>query len=269
MIENFFIFLTGISPKIKRILWRWWYELMAKFYQKNDWKFMNYGYTDLTLISNPINLNPEDENNRYFIQLYHYVASAMDLRGKKVLEVGCGRGGGASYLGKYLQPREMIGIDFSGENIKLANQFYQIPNLVFRRGDAENLDFENDTFDGVINVESSHCYGSMEKFVQEVKRVLKPEGFFLWADLRPINEVENIQEIFNNCGLNIVKITDITSNVLEALELVNESKQLLIKNNVPAFAQNTFQEFAGVKDSKVYQGLAKGKIIYLSYVFQK
>ena len=36
-------------------------------------------------------------------QLYHYVAAAVDLDGEKVLEVGSGRGGGASYVARLLQ----------------------------------------------------------------------------------------------------------------------------------------------------------------------
>ena len=36
-------------------------------------------------------------------QLYHYVVAAVDLDGKKVLEVGSVRGGGASYVARVLQ----------------------------------------------------------------------------------------------------------------------------------------------------------------------
>ncbi|SVD50227.1 uncharacterized protein METZ01_LOCUS403081 [marine metagenome] len=35
-------------------------------------------------------------------QLYHYVAASVDLDGKKVLEVGSGRGGGANYVTRVL-----------------------------------------------------------------------------------------------------------------------------------------------------------------------
>ena len=37
------------------------------------------------------------------LQLYHYVAAAVDLDGKKVQEVGFGRGGGANYVARVLQ----------------------------------------------------------------------------------------------------------------------------------------------------------------------
>ena len=41
-----------------------------------------------------VRLKSEDEKDRYPIQLYHHVASQINLKGLKVLEVGSGRGGG-------------------------------------------------------------------------------------------------------------------------------------------------------------------------------
>jgi len=51
-------------------------------------RFMNYGYFSE---KQALTLNDEDEKDRYSIQLYHYVASKIDLTGLKVLEVGSGR----------------------------------------------------------------------------------------------------------------------------------------------------------------------------------
>jgi ubiquinone/menaquinone biosynthesis C-methylase UbiE len=269
MIENIFIFLTQVSPKIKRKLWRWWYEFLANSYQKSDWQFMNYGFADLNSELKPLNLTSEEEENRYFIQLYQYVTSATNLEGKKVLEVGSGRGGGASFMAKTFKPEQIIGVDFSEQNTQLANKLYNFPNLLYKQGDSENLPFDNDTFDVIINVESSHCYGSMTKFVQEVKRVLKLGGIFSWVDLRPAGELENLEKSFAKSGLKQIKKDNITSNVVKALELVNESKQDLININVPKFLRQAFQEFAGVKDSKIYNGFVNGEMIYLSYILEK
>lgn len=269
MITKIFVFLLGVSPNVKRTLWRWWYQILADNYQKPDWKFMNYGFVALEPEVNTLELAEEDESNRYFIQLYHYVASAVNLKGKQVLEVGSGRGGGAAYIARYLKPDTMIGIDFSDNNIQLSRQMYQLPNLSFQQGDAEALPFENNVFDVVLNVESSHCYGSMERFVQEVSRVLKSGGIFSWADLRPINEVVALQQIFERSGLKLIKTTEITRNVLRALDLINEPKQSLIEKHVPSFLKEAFQDFAGVKDSQVYEAFQTGKLVYLSYVFEK
>ena len=56
---------------------------------------MNYGYASQNMT---LELEKEDELERYPIQLYHYVASHSNVENKTVLEVGSGRGGGASYI---------------------------------------------------------------------------------------------------------------------------------------------------------------------------
>jgi SAM-dependent methyltransferase len=38
--------------------------------------------------------------------------------------------------------------------------------------------------DAVVNIESSHCYESMDTFLSEACRVLRPGGRFFFADLR-------------------------------------------------------------------------------------
>ena len=49
-----------------------------------------------------------------YLILYHHVATSVDLAGKDVLEVSCGRGGGASYTDGYLPVRDnTISIDTS------------------------------------------------------------------------------------------------------------------------------------------------------------
>jgi len=230
---------------------------------------MNYGFCDLNAELSPLKLKGEDDNYRYCIQLYHYVATATDVKGKQVLEVGSGRGGGAAYIASYLEPGQMIGVDFAEQNVQLSRKIHQLSNLSFQQGDAEALPFEDNTFDLVLNVESSHCYGSMTKFVQEVYRVLKSGGIFSWADLRLIDEVESLQQIFAQSGLEQLKSADITPNVLQALELVHEPKQSFIQTYVPSILKHSIQEFAAVKDSQMFTGFQTGKIVYLSYVFRK
>ncbi|NER23669.1 MAG: methyltransferase domain-containing protein [Symploca sp. SIO1C2] len=269
MIERVFIYLTELSPKLKRGLWRWWYQFMAKSYQKPDVQFMNYGFSDLNSELGSVPLKEKDEPYRYCIQLYHYVATATEVKGKQVLEVGSGRGGGAAYIAGYLEPSTIIGVDFAERNAQLSSQIHQLPNLSFQQGDAEALPFADKTFDLVVNVESSHCYGSMKQFVQEVYRVLKPGGIFSWADLRPIDQVEGLKQAFAESGLKEVKSAEITQNVLEALASLDQPKQNFINDYVPSFLQHSLQEFTAVKDSQIYQGFQTGTIVYLSYVFCK
>src|SRR5580658_10268320 len=71
-----------------------WYSTLSLLAQ-DDVTFLNYGYATSGAGGTTLQLEAVDEANRYPIQLYNRVASAVDLRGKDVLEVGSGRGGGA------------------------------------------------------------------------------------------------------------------------------------------------------------------------------
>ncbi|MBL7960992.1 class I SAM-dependent methyltransferase, partial [bacterium] len=197
------------------------------------------------------------------------VAGAVSLAGLDVLEVGCGRGGGASYVARYLKPKTMTGVDFSEMAIRLCRNRHKVEGLTFIEGDAENLPFPDSRFDTVINVESSHCYGSIERFLSEVKRVLKPGGYFLFADLRGRGELENLQRNIANSGMSVIGHWDITANVLEALALDNDRKLRLIHQTVRGPLLKYFKEFAGVKDAGVFERFQKGENTYLRYVLKK
>jgi ubiquinone/menaquinone biosynthesis C-methylase UbiE len=75
------------------------------------------------------------------------------------------------------------------------------------------MPFPASSFDAVVNIESSHCYESMDTFLSEVCRVLRPGGRFFFADLRSVDGVNTLREQFNACGLTVEKQTDITTNV--------------------------------------------------------
>jgi hypothetical protein len=87
--------------------------VLAARITRPEWAFMNYGYALLEPNGAPLVLEPADEPDRLCIQLYHHTVGETSLEGKDVLEVGCGRGGGASYIARYLRPRSMTGLDFS------------------------------------------------------------------------------------------------------------------------------------------------------------
>jgi len=269
MLIRVFLALSGISPYVKKLLWRQWYQFLAGHHRTKDWSFMNYGYAPLHDHSETVKLDKADEPNRYFIQLYHHVVSAVDLTNLDVLEIGSGRGGGASYIKRYLKPKALTGIDFSDKAINFCKHTHDMDGLSFIKGDAESLPFDAGRFDVVINIESSHCYGSMETFLAHAKRVLRHDGYLLYADFRNKNDVEVLHRQMEKSGMKILKREDITPNVVRSLDLDNQRKLLLIR----AFFQNwllkPFQEFAGVKGSKIYARFQSGTMIYLHYVLQK
>src|SRR4030095_14006956 len=88
----------------RRARWRPWYQFLAARYREPGWTFMNYGYRDPSGAAGPA-LDPADEVDRSSIQLYDVVARGAPIADRDVLEVGCGRGGGAAYLARAFSPR--------------------------------------------------------------------------------------------------------------------------------------------------------------------
>jgi ubiquinone/menaquinone biosynthesis C-methylase UbiE len=228
--------------------------------------FMNYGYH----AAEPLVLQPRDEEHRYSIQLYHRVAGAIDLRGLDVLEVGSGRGGGAAFVMRYLHPRSVTAVDMAASAIDFCREYYRIPGLHFQVGDAEALPFPDDSFDALLNVESSICYQHPERFFAEVQRVLRPGGHFLYADIRSQEEVPAWEAQLAASGLDQLEQEDITRQVVEALDRDHERRSRLIHQFVPRPLRRTFREFAGVQGSEFFYGaLARREKLYRRYLFRR
>ena len=122
----------------------------------------------------------------------------------------------------------------------------------------------------MINVESSHCYGPMGRFLGEVSRVLRPGGYFLWADLvTPGREDTVLHENFQGAGLTMRHEEDITPNVLLALDRINDHKRRTIRRHVPRYLLAWFEDFAGVRGTRVYEALRAGEVQYWRCTLQK
>lgn len=255
----------NISAIWRRTLWKYWYPYLTSLTKDAAITFLNYGFVD----DNPPQLQPDDERNRLYIQLYHHVAGALDLTNADVMEISCGHGGGASYVARYLHPQSMLGVDRNPNAIEFCRTLHTVASLSFTQGDAESLQFADGSFDAILNVEASHCYGDFTRFLREVTRLLRPGGHFLFADFRSQTDFGKLREEITQSGLQIVKQTEITPNVLRSMESDSQAKQLLIQQLAPRFLHKFAAQFAGVKGSGMFEGFASGETIYFSFVLQK
>ncbi|MEE2759625.1 MAG: class I SAM-dependent methyltransferase [Candidatus Thermoplasmatota archaeon] len=247
-------------------MWRWWYQRLAKAKAWGDFGFMNYGYID----EDKPDLDPEDEPDRLFIQLYHMNIRDIDIEDKQVLEVGSGRGGGASWIARTYAPAKLIGLDYSAAAVKLCNRMYgNQENLEYIEGNAMKLPFDSDSFDIVYNVESSHCYSDMSAFIDEAYRVLKPGGYFAWTDFRDAKTMNSIRDMFESSDFEKLKDADITKQVLEALDEISDQKKSRIKKGTGRVIRRSFETFAGVKGTPVYDAFVKNEIGYYRCLLKK
>jgi SAM-dependent methyltransferase len=256
--------LANQLPTSKRLLWRGWYQLLAARYRQPSWTFMNYGYRAPGPDGAPP-LEPADEADRSFIQLYEAVAGAVPLAGRDVLEVGCGRGGGASYVARYHRPRRLVGVDVAPRAVSLCRERFAVPALSFEVGDAERLPFAPAAFDAVLNVESSHCYGRLGDFFREARRVLRPGGAFLYADFRPREELDAWRAALRGAGFSVEAERDLTPGVVAALDADDADKRATIAGLVDRPLVSLFHQFAGLRGTAIYDELRSGALTYLAF----
>jgi ubiquinone/menaquinone biosynthesis C-methylase UbiE len=243
-----------------------WYWYISNIDKNAEVVFMNFGYTSP---NQKPELKPEDEINRYSIQLYHLLAASVDLKDKSLLEIGCGRGGGLSYIAKYFPLKSALGVDLNKRATQFSQKHYQLKGLDFMQGDAQKLAIEDNRFDIVINVESSHRYPDMQAFLGEVKRVLKPGGHFLFTDFRYDYEMDELNKLVSGMGLKIVMEQNITSNVVAALKADDQRRRQLVKKLAPKILHKLALNFAGAVDSETYHYFASGKYEYFYFVLEK
>jgi SAM-dependent methyltransferase len=270
MVADVFLWILNRTPSLRRTLWRMFFNLLASRFQNVGWwTLMNYGYAEAGGASRTFDLQPQDEAERYPIALYRHVATLAPLVGRDVLEVGSGRGGGASFVARYLKPRRMIGLDFSGKAVAFSNKQHVFANLHFQKGDAEQLPFPDESFDSVINVESSFCYPSIDRFFGEVKRVLRPGGFLHYTDLRLGSEVDSWKQAIERSGLDLVVERDITINVIEALHRDSARRRVGGRRIAGRIFGAIADVFTGVDGTRIPSMLAAGDMVYCSFLLQK
>jgi len=221
--------------------------------------FLNYGYV--------ANENPQFAKfevpasllNPNSVKLVLELVGTCEIAGRRVLDVGCGRGGMIFALDYFFSPKCLQGVDLSPSAVSFCRKTQEKPTIAFREGDAENLPFADGSFDVVTNVESSHSYPSIHKFYSEVARVLVPGGYFLYTDVLPTDQWREGLNYLSEAGLMLEHDRNITANVLLSLDQV---ARRYLKAYEPNNDPKVMEDFLATPGSLVYEGMRTGEWTY-------
>ena len=254
-------------PSFKQAFLKIWYNYLSGRIGNDPVTFLNYGFWPPE--GETLALQPDDEPNRPAIQLYHHVASGATLADKNVLEVSCGHGGGASFVKRYHKPKTYTAIDQNQKAIEYNRQKHGTLKIDFRVGDAQALDFPDEHFDAVMNVEASHCYPRQDAFFKSVHRVLRKGGHLLYADFRTSETEAQLDKDIASAGFKVISKTDITEHVLNALKRTSERYRSLVHSFAPKILHPFMETFAAVEGSGVFNSFVNRERIYFSYCLIK
>jgi SAM-dependent methyltransferase len=224
---------------------------------------LNYGFSSEPEVSSI----PPDDPEFYCLRLYEHALADTVLADREVLEVSCGRGGGANYVSRTHRPRRLVGVDLSPENVRLACSRAALPGLEFRVGNAEQLEFPDRSFDAVINIGASHLYDDRSRFFVEARRVLRPGGSFCytdgcWAD-------DDCTSDLLAAGFELLERTEITENVLRALRRDSARRAALFDALPDRNLREEYKHWAGVVGYRAYSRFEAGQTRYFSHKLRR
>lgn len=112
------------------------------------------------------------------------------VRGKRVLDAGCGDGYGTDLLAQ--TAARAAGVDRSAETIATAGRRYQRPNLEYRVCELTRLAHLGERFDVVCNFQVIEHLVDPQPFLEQVRQVLEPGGCLIVTTPNRLNSfIEN------------------------------------------------------------------------------
>ena len=119
-----------------------------------------------------------DENLIRFMAKHFY--NVPDRKKIKILDLGSGVGRNTIYLAK--EGYIAFGVEATDSGIEISKKMREIEgiNAIFKKGNLTKIPFPEKYFDAVVDIQAiqHNTYEEIKKILQEIKRVLKPNGMF-------------------------------------------------------------------------------------------
>ena len=125
----------------------------------------------------------------------------IDIKGKIMLEAGCGAGYSIEIISNFYSPMEYFAFDLSDKMVKkTCGQIKKnkLPVKVFQ-GDITEIPFKSNKFDVVLIFTVLHHVPNWREALKEIYRVLKPNGIFLINEInqRSLDRFERYVKVYH------------------------------------------------------------------------
>lgn len=223
--------------------------------------YLNFGFAEPGLERPPGGLPELEAQCR---RLYAEVLASLPESGR-VLEIGCGRGGGGAFLLETHPALRYLGLDLSPEHVAACRERWAgVERARVVLGDATRLPVASGRFDAAVSIEACHHFSDLGAFYREVRRVLRPGGALLLAGIWEA-EVEPAAAM-EGAGFRVDERADITGNVVAALGETSALRERLVDGlGLPERFRSFLMSWAGVRGSGSYEELAARERLYLRY----
>jgi len=178
------------------------------------------------------------KDSEYGSERYEWIAETffLDIKGKAILEVGCGTG---SLLKILQQNNNVYGVDISESGIQKAKKENIKCELININRDS--LPFPDNSFDICICLETIEHLENPYHCLKEIRRVLKKKGRFLISIPNPktmhpyfypsIFTINNLKELLSLTSFSVIRIAGWGQVILfrKLLDLLKKKEDFLNK----------------------------------------
>lgn len=182
-------------------------------------------------------------------QRFYEILGSVELKDKSLLDVGCGDG--SDLLRFNNMGAISSGIEPSEEFVKIAKE--KNPDSIIEVGRGESLSFEDNSFDIVVSKYAMQTSTNVPKIFQEVARVLKPEGYFVFLSKHPfrqfLEKIETHKREGNENNADYFKQEIVDSFIFEKTIQLKEPSHILSEYFSPEILKDfDLQDFREDKD---------------------
>lgn len=177
------------------------------------------------------------EVNRIEEQLITHIIK--DFPKSKILELGCGTGHWTEILLK--KGHEVIAGDISKAMLDIAKSKNLKAEIL--EINSENIPFNNNSFDVVVSITMLEFVENQTKVIEEIKRVLKPGGWFILGSLNSLSAIG--QNSANDPTFKDAKFLS-EAELIEKLSIIGKTKI-----NKGVYLSNDFE----ILDNKITENI--------------
>jgi len=129
----------------------------------------------------------EQENNYNKLQEQPAIKSLLpDLKGKRILDLGCGYGESCSYfIEKGAQ--KVVGIDISKKMLEVARKENSHENIEYLEKSMDDIENLSGKFDLVYSSLALHYMENFGKLLRDINNLLSKDGEFIYSQEHPLS----------------------------------------------------------------------------------
>ncbi len=167
----------------------------------------------------------------------------LDLDGKHILELGCGRGDLTRLIASHGKDRSIIATEVDEKQHAVNITIADLPNVRFELAGAQKIPAADETFDRVLMFKSLHHVplNIMQAALVEIKRVLKPGGLLyiseplFQGDFNEVLRVFHDEERVREAAFNAISETVENGNLIL-------QEQVFFNSSIPIPNFSTFEK---------------------------